>query len=92
MNVTWQPPITPNGIVKSYRIMYSTRLRCFIRRNSMIINDSESAVINNLEIFTTYQIQVFATTITEGNGSDILTVKTDEYSKYFNCFFVNVII
>jgi len=34
-----------------------------------------------LEKFTTYQVQVFATTVAEGEGSDIVTVTTDEDSE-----------
>jgi len=34
-----------------------------------------------LEIFTTYQVQVFATTISEGDGSELVFVSTDEDCK-----------
>jgi len=81
--VTWQPPITSNGIVRSYCINYVTGPRC-VESNTMIVpNSSQSASINNLEIFTTYRIQVFATTITKGDGSEIVYVTTDEDSKFF---------
>ena len=36
-----------------------------------------------LERFTAYQIQVFATTVVEGNGSEIVMVTTDEDGKHY---------
>ena len=36
-----------------------------------------------LEKFTTYQVQVFASTVAEGDGSDVVTVTTDEDSKLY---------
>jgi len=75
--VTWQPPITPNGIVRSYRIEFTTG---GVADNTYTINTS--IVINTLEKFTTYQIQVFATTVTEGSGSVTVSVTTDEDSKF----------
>jgi len=74
--VTWEPPITPNGIVRSYRVMYSSG-----RFNDDIITTITEIVINMLEKFTTYQVQVFATTIVEGDGSEIVLVTTDEDCK-----------
>ena len=74
--VTWQPPITPNGIVRSYRVEYSSG-----RFTDSINTTSTSIIINMLEIFTTYQVQVFATTISEGDGSELVFVSTDEDCK-----------
>ncbi|XP_065901361.1 phosphatidylinositol phosphatase PTPRQ-like [Dysidea avara] len=71
--VTWQPPISPNGIVRSYHIKYSSG-----NFSDDINTTNISIIINMLEIFTTYQVQVFATTITEGDGSEIVNVTTDE--------------
>ena len=39
-----------------------------------------------LEIFTTYQVEVFATTVAEGDGSEIVNVTTDEDGKYNICY------
>ena len=75
--VTWQPPITPNGIVRSYRIEFTTR---GVADNTYTVNTS--IVINMLEKFTTYQIQLFATTVAEGSGSIIVSATTDEDSKF----------
>ena len=100
--VTWQPPITPNGIVRSYRIVYSieeiisddtnytmeySNVRAFhtmyVPRRMDKENETNniSITINELKIFTTYQVQVFATTIIESNGSEIVNVTTDEDGK-----------
>ena len=75
--VTWQPPISPNGIVRSYHIKYSSG-----NFSDDINTTNISIIINMLEIFTTYQVQVFATTITEGDGSEIVNVTTDEDGKF----------
>ena len=74
--VTWQPPIMPNGIVRSYRIELTTG---GVTDNTYTVNTS--IIINVLEKFTTYQIQVFATTVAEGDGSVIVSATTDEDSK-----------
>ena len=77
ITVTWQPPITPNGIVRLYRIRFTTGgVADNINSLSTLI------VINMLEIFVTYQIQVFARTIVEGTGSDTISVTTDQDSKF----------
>ena len=76
INVMWQPPMTPNGIVRSYRVVYTTG-----STTANINTTNVSIVITMLEIFTNYQVQVFATTVTEGNGSNVVMVTTDEDSK-----------
>ena len=43
-------------------------------------NITTSIIIDMLEKFTTYKVQVFATTVEEGDGSEIVTVATDEDS------------
>ena len=53
-----------------------------------------SVVIEMLEKFTTYHVQVFATTVAEGNGSDVVMVTTDEDSElltYVTCVCVCVL-
>ena len=76
--VTWQSPMIPNGIVRSYRVE-------FTRTTDNVVDDvnttNTSVVIDMLEKFTMYQVQVFATTVAEGNGSDIVNVTTDEDSE-----------
>jgi len=76
--VTWVPPLTPNGIIQSYRIEYNRTTDGII--DSITTSDT-SVIITMLEKFTTYQVQVFATTFAEGEGSDIVTVTTDEDSE-----------
>ena len=78
--VTWQPPMTPNGIVRSYRVEYSSG-----RNTEDISTTSTVIIIEMLEKFTIYQVQVFAMTVTEGDGSEIVFVTTDEDCK-FNVF------
>jgi len=76
--VTWEPPLTPNGIIQSYRIEYNRTTDGII--DSITTSDT-SVIITMLEKFTTYQVQVFATTVAEGEGSDIVIVTTDEDSE-----------
>ena len=77
--VTWQPPLTPNGIIRSYHV------EVFASSTGDVVNEitttNTSVIITMLEKFTTYEVQVFATTITEGDGSDVVTVTTDEDSE-----------
>ena len=79
--VTWQPPITPNGIVRSYRVEFSAG-----NFTDDINTTNTSIIINMLEIFTTYQVQVFATTITEGNASEVVNITTGEDGEYNICY------
>ena len=76
--VTWQSPMIPNGIVRSYRVEFTGINDSFV---DDITTTNTSVVIVMLEKFTTYQVQVFATTVEEGDGSDIVTVITDEDSE-----------
>ena len=87
--VTWQLPMAPNGIVRFYRVEFTSTTdgvdQEFSGSTDNVVNETfttnTSLIITMLEKFTTYEVQVFATTITEGNGSDVVTVKTDEDSK-----------
>ena len=100
--VTWQPPMTPNGIVEFYRVEFTSTTnyvdqefsgssddivdQAFSGSTNGIINEifttNTSVMISMLEKFTTYEVQVFATTIAEGNGSDVVIVTTDEDSEF----------
>ena len=78
--VTWVPPMTRNGMIRSYRVE-------FTRMNDSNVDDittddiTTSVIIGMLKKFTTYEVQVFATTVEEGDGSEIITVTTDEDSE-----------
>ena len=67
-----------NGMLRSYRVEFTRVTDSFI---DDITATNTSVVIVMLEKFTMYQVQVFATTVAEGDGSDIVTVTTDEDSK-----------
>ena len=77
----------PNGIVRSYRVVYTTG-----SSTADVTTSNTSVVIAMLEIFTTYQVQVFATTVAEGDGSNIVMVTTDEDSKSWTigCKFLGI--
>lgn len=81
--VIWKPPLTRNGIIRSYRVQFT---RTTDDSLGNITTTNTSVVITMLEKFTAYQIQVFATTVAEGDGSDVVTVTTDEDSKLANVF------
>ena len=82
--VTWQPPITPNGIIRSYQVKITNVIDSSgsgsgYTSTSDDINHyamTTSVVITMLEISTTYQVQVFANTVSEGDGSDVILVTT----------------
>ena len=79
--VTWQSPMIFNGIVKSYRVEYT---RITDRTVADVTTTNTSVVVVMLEMFTAYQVQVFAATVVEGDGSVIVTVMTDEDSELRN--------
>ena len=91
--VTWQPPRMPNGMIRSYRVKITSVTddtgsgsgsgftSSSDETNYYFNTMNTSVVITMLERNTTYQVQVFATAISEGDGSDIVTVTTDENSE-----------
>ena len=91
--VTWMPPMTPNGIIRSYRVEL-TRMgdsNDTVVSNSTTDNTNTSVIVSMLEKFTTYEVQVFATTVEEGSGSETIMVTTDEDSElliYYICIMV----
>ena len=83
--VTWEPPMMPHGIIRLYRIEV-TKTEDNIGSESLIlavnVNGTEtSVVIGMLEIFTSYEVQVFAITVLEGEPSNVVVVTTDEDSE-----------
>ena len=83
--VTWEPPMMPNGIIRLYHIEV-TKIGNDDGSEfpSLVINvtgTETSVVIGMLEIFTSYEVQVFAVTVSEGEPSDIVVVTTDEDSE-----------
>lgn len=83
--VTWQPSLTPNGIIRYYQIKVSNGGSGFV--NTSVDTDysfddaATSAVISMLQENTTYLVQVFAATVSIGQGSEIIMVTTEENSK-----------
>ena len=87
----------PNGIIRFYRVEFiivSNNVdQEFGSTTDSLINDTfttnTSVIITMLEQLTTYKVQVFATTTVEGEGSDVVTITTDEDSEliyfYNNC-------
>ena len=82
--VAWTPPMTPNGIIRSYRIELTKIGGKDTNGGSSYTSDNmtTSMIIDMLEKFTTYKVQVFATTVEEGDGSEIVKVTTDEDSEF----------
>ena len=93
--VTWQPPVTPNGIVRFYRVKYDVDHEFSGSGDNSggggsinnVNTTNTSVIITMLDNYTTYEVQVFATTITEGDGSVVVRVRTDENSKFL-CYLV----
>ena len=77
--VTWMPPMAPNGIIRSYRVNFTRMSDSFAGE---INTTNTSVAIIMLEKFTTYLVQVFANTVDEGDGSDVVIVTTDEDSEF----------
>ena len=72
--------MTPNGIIRFYLVEITSD----DDSEEEIFTSDPSVIITMLEIFTTYQIQVFASTsVSEGNGSDVIMATTDEDSELF---------
>ena len=84
--------MTRNGIIRSYRVKYTRLNGTSVTDESNTTNTS--VVIEMLDKYTTYTVQVFATTVAEGDGSENVTVTTDEDSEsltYLNTYVVTCI-
>ena len=83
--VTWQPPMTPNGIIRSYQVVVSDSGSRFTNASVDVAYSfngaTTSAILSMLEENTTYSVQVFAVTVSIGQGSDIIMVTTEGNSK-----------
>ena len=69
----------PNGIIRLYNI--EVNKIGDDAGSSLVVSvtaTETSVVIGMLEIFTSYEVQVFAVTISEGESSDVVVVTTDE--------------
>ena len=88
--VTWQPPLAPNDIIRLYRVEYPSATNDVDQEFSgsadgiidEIFTTNTSVIITMLEKFTTYEVQVFAMTDIEGDGSVVVLVTTDEDSEF----------
>ena len=83
--VTWEPPMMSHGIIRLYRIeVTKTEDNVGSQSPSLAVNvtgTETSVVIGMLEIFTSYEVQVFAITVLEGEPSNVVIVTTDEDSE-----------
>ena len=85
--VTWMPPMASNGIIRLYHVELTRMGNSNDTDVSIFTTDNmtTSLIIGMLEKFTTYEVQVFATTVEEGDGSEILMVTTGEDSELLIC-------
>ena len=79
--VTWQPPLTPNGIIRGYQVNY------FVTGGNgatsvVDTNVTDSTLLTGLSIYTTYTIFVRAKTVIDGNNSTFVMVATNEDGKF----------
>ena len=77
IRVKWSKPTEPNGIITTYELMYSKNGGNLVAVNYTTLMDSFSIVLNNLDPFSTYNIQVRAyTSVGAGNFTN-RSVRTD---------------
>ena len=86
----------PNGIIRIYYIEV-TKIGDDAGSEfpSLVVNvtgTETSVVIGMLEIFTSFEVQVFAVTVSEGEPSDVVVVTTDEDSELliYLCGYLNI--
>ena len=79
--VTWQPPQSPNGIIRGYQVNYTSSggTWTIVEVDTNVTN---STLLTGLSIYTTYTIIVKARTVTLGNRSAIVIVSTNEDGKF----------
>ncbi|XP_059583683.1 receptor-type tyrosine-protein phosphatase F isoform X3 [Alligator mississippiensis] len=80
MLVQWEPPEEPNGLIRGYRVYYTTdphlSLSMWQKHNT---DDSHLTTVGSLITGTTYSIRVLAfTSVGDGPPSDSIQVKTQQ--------------
>ena len=87
--VTWEPPVTINGILKRYVVTYG-KARGNLDETRYSPTDV-SYELTDLEEFTVYYVQVFAETSVTGKLSLIVDAKTfeDGMACNFECFLMS---
>ena len=87
--VTWQPPQSPNGIIRGYQVNYTSSGGTWTTA-VVDTNVTNSTLLTGLSIYTTYTIFVKARTVTLGNSSAIVIVSTNEDGKFLFAFRVGL--
>ena len=87
LQVSWEPPLEPNGIITSYKVY------CYETGSRVSTNDEDAvtevvngavteAVVAGLIPYTFYECYVTAnTSVGEGNASESASARTDESGK-----------
>lgn len=76
--VTWEQPASPNGILRFYQVTYVSDQPGAVPTTVNTTDNSTSLVIDNLEPFTNYSVNIVGVTVDEGQPSEEAIVKTDE--------------
>lgn len=76
--LSWQPPLTPNGRIRAYRINITEQETS---RSWQLISQSLVKQITSLHPYYTYSIRVTAVTIAEGPYSTNITIQTEQDGK-----------
>jgi len=88
MVVSWVKPDTTflRGILRKYRVIFTSMGSVFqpTRRNVTTPADTLSVVLNGLYKYTEYDIQVTAITISDGEPSLPMVIRTDSDSEFYN--------
>ena len=77
--ITWEQPESPNGILRFYRVTYTSAQppdATPITVNT--IDNSTSEIIGGLEPFTAYRVFVVGVTVEEGPPSEVVMIMTNE--------------
>ena len=76
--VTWQPPLTPNGMIRGYQVNY------FVLggRIETVDTDTLSTLLTGLSSYVNYTIFVRARTVNLGTNSTFVMASTNEDGKH----------
>ena len=78
------PAADQNGIVRSYTVTYWA-LPGGSRQIKLVNAPTTKATLTGLNEHTSYSVTVFASTVKgDGNGSEPLTIRTEEDSEFSN--------
>ena len=91
VSITWEQPESPNGILRFYRVTYTSAQPPDAPAITVNTTDNfTSMIIGGLEPFTAYRVSVVGVTVEEGPPSEVVMIITNESGRYSTVLLMHV--